>query len=316
MGASRRALVSRREVLGGLALTTFGLAGVRAEGMAGAAANASADLESTTGLMTSLVRMRGSLDERLVYIWLRGLRYTLIDGEAEPLCGYLGGSITRYRRLADDMFEFLLYEVSYYTSIETGEVLRTLRMPRTGRTVTVPLYRTGPGRHVIMLANQEELDWHKGRTTSEELAKQIAPDAKVHYRFNVRPAATLDGQVWIRNDSFTRLVPNDPNEAAMFYKEAITYQSSLAALADPGPPQVDTSISFAIATAWRPWMQMQGVDGHTMTDGVGGKVLELRQMPEDFIRFTAEHHPDVLDDPAALLSAGGPNAPKDESSSE
>jgi len=309
MGAIGRARLSRRQVLGGLALSSFGLAGVRADSTLGGSERADVDLKSTSGLLTSLVRMRGSLDEQLLYVWLRGLRYTLIEGEAVPLCGYLGGSIARYRRLADDMFEFLLYEISYYTSIETGDVLRTLRMPATGKTVTVPLYRTGPGRHVIMLANQEELDWHRGRTTSAELAKQIAPDAKVHYRFNVRPADTFDGDVWIRNDSFTRLAPNDPKEASLFYKEAITYQAKLAALADAPASQVDTAISFAIATAWRPWMQMQGVDGHTMTDGVGGKVLDIRRMPDDFVGFTEDHHPDVLDDPAALLSAPMPAAP-------
>jgi hypothetical protein len=294
--------VSRRRLLQGLALSSFGLAGVSGARRAGAA-DPAVDLESPAGLLTSLVRMRGSLDERLVYIWLRGLRYTLVDGEALPLCGYLGGSITRYRRLADDMFEFVLYEVSYYTDIDTGEVLETLRMPYTGADVAVPLYRTGPGRHVIMMANEEALEWNREKTTSDELARQIAPDAKINYRFRVRPAVSFEGSTWIRNDSFTRLTPTDPKEAPMFYKEAITYQARLADLAKPDAAQVHTDISFAIATAWRPWMQMAGVNGHTVTDGIGGKVLDMADMPADFLRFTEQHHADVLDDPAALLQS-------------
>lgn len=303
MGGTSWPRLSRRQALGGLALASFGLGRVAAQPAPAAAPGASSvDLESPAGLLTSLVRMRGSLDERLCYIWLRGLRYTLIDGEAKPLCGYLGGSITRYRRLADDMFEFLLYEISYYTDIRSGEVLEKLRMPRTGREVSVPLYRTGPGRHVIKMANEEELDWSRKRTTSDELARQIAPDAKIFYSFNARPAQTFHGSAWLRCDSFTRLKPLDPKAAGMFYKEAITYQGSLADLARPGP-QVDTNISFAIATAWRPWMEMTGVDGHTMTDGVGGKVLDILDMPEDFVRFTRQHHPDVLENPARLLES-------------
>ena len=297
------AALSRRLLLRGLALSSFGMATWPSDAAARAADPAGVDLQSPAGLLTSLVRMRGSLDESLVYIWLRGLRYTLVDGEARPLCGYLGGSITRYRRLGDDMFEFVLYEVSYYTDLDFGNVLETLRMPYTGREVAVPLYRTGPGRHVIMMANEEELEWNREKTTSEELARQIAPDAKVYYQFNVRPAVTFNDRVWIRNDSFTRLVPKDSKQASMFYKEAITYQAQLADLARPDAVQVDTNISFAIATAWRPWMQMTGVDGHTVTDGIGGKVLDIRDMPEDFVRFTAEYHPDVLDDPAALLNS-------------
>jgi hypothetical protein len=302
MMALKRNAFTRRGVLKGLALSSFGLAvpaGTASRGVDGAPAGFAAPAE----LLTKLVKMRGSLDGRLVFIWLRGLRYTLVNGEAAPLCSYLGGSITRYRRLADDMFEFLLYEVSYYTDIETGEVLETLRMPYTDKDVSVPLYRTGPGRHVIMMANEEELDWSKERTTTEELAKQIAPDAKVFYRLNVRPAVTFGGRVWIRNDSFTRLVPNDPAQPGMFYKEAITYQADRADLEKPGAAQVDATLSFAIATAWRPWMQMAGVDGHTVTDGVGGKVLDILEMPGDFVRFTKRHHPDVLDDPAALLES-------------
>lgn len=304
MGSAMAPLLSRRRALQGLVLSSFGLAAAPPPGTAGeATTQGGLNLTSPAELLAALVRMRGTLDETLAFVWLRGLRYTLVDGEALPLCGYLGGSITRYRRLADDAFEFVLYEISYYTSIETGEVLDKLRMPYTGTEVAVPLYRTGPGRHVIMMANQEELDWSRDRTTSEELAKQIAPDAKVFYTFNVRPAEMFDDKVWIRNDSFTRLVPNDSTQAPMFYKEAITYQAQRADLENPDAPHVDADISFAIATAWRPWMQMAGIDGHTMTDGVGGKVLDIEAMPDDFIRFTEKHHPDVLDDPGALLES-------------
>jgi hypothetical protein len=301
MEAYRALSPARRRLLKGLALSSVGLASLPRDGIAAAHAAPELDLSSPGNLLAASVKMRGTLDEQLAFIWLRGLRYTLVDGTATPICGYLGGSITRYRQLADDAFEFLLYEISYYTDLETGEVLQTLRMPHTGREVEVPLYRTGPGRHVIMMSNEEELDWSAERTTSEALAKQIAPDAKVFYRFDLRPAITQDNRVWIRSDSFTRLVPTDPEQAGMFYKEAITYQASRQDLAAAGATQVDASISFAIATAWRPWMQMSGVDGHTVTDGVGGKALRMEDMPADFLRFTADNHPDVLDNPAALL---------------
>jgi len=301
MAAHRALSPARRRLLKGLALSSVGLATLPRNGIAAAHAVSELDLSSPEGLLSASVKMRGTLDERLAFIWLRGLRYTLVDGQATPLCGYLGGSITRYRQLADDAFEFLLYEVSYYTDLDSGEVLQTLRMPHTGRKVEVPLYQTGPGRHVVMMSNEEELDWSAEKTTSEELANQIAPDAKVFYRFDLRPSVTQDDRVWIRSDSFARLVPTDLEQSGMFYKEAITYQASRGELAKPGATQVDASLSFAIATAWRPWMQMGDVDGHTVTDGVGGKALRMDDMPDDLLRFTAEHHPDVLEDPASLL---------------
>ena len=292
---------TRRQVLKGLALTSFGLAGFRAVPAAGSTPAGNLDLGTPAKLLRALVRMRGSLDESIACIWLRGIRYTLVDGEALPLCAYLGGSITRYRQLADDMYEFLIYEISYYTDIESGEILETLRMPYTDREVSVPLYRSGPGRHVIMMANEEELEWSRESTTSEELARQIAPDAKIYYSFRVRPSEAFGGNVWIRSDSFTRVAPYDPDEKSMFYKESITYQAREADLAEPDAPQVDATISFAIATAWRPWMEMAGVDGHTVADGFGGKVFDIEAMPNDFVGFTAAHHPEILEDPAALL---------------
>lgn len=292
---------TRRQALQGLALASFGLAGFRAGQAAATPSADSLDLGTPAKLMRALVRMRGSLDERIACIWLRGIRYTLVDGEALPLCAYLGGSITRYRQLAEDTYEFLIYEISYYTDIESGEILKTLRMPYTEREVSVPLYRSGPGRHVIMMANEEELEWSRESTTSEELARQIAPDAKIYYSLRVRPSLAFGGNVWIRSDSFTRVAPYDPDEKSMFYKESITYRAREADLAEPDAPQVDATISFAIATAWRPWMEMAGVNGHTVADGFGGKVFDIGAMPDDFVRLTAAHHPDVLEDPAALL---------------
>lgn len=300
MGRARLPAVSRRQLLGGLGLASVGLGIAPDPGAASPAAELG--LDSPEALLAASVRMRGSLDQRLAFIWMRGTRFTLIDGVATPLCGYLGGSITRYRQLAADAYEFLLYEISYYTDLDTGEVLKTLRMPRADKVVDVPLYRTGPGRHVVMMSNEEELEWSSEKTTSEALARQIAPDARVYYRFDLRPAVVFGDAVWVRSDSFTRLVPKDAGQAPIFYKESITYHASRRDLAAAGP-SVPASLSFAIATAWRPWMQMTGIDGHTITDGIGGKVLAIDAMPADFLRFTARHHPDVLEDPAALLTA-------------
>ncbi len=293
--------ISRRHMLGGLALASFGVGRLAHGAVDAVRAPATVYFDSPGSVMTALVKMRGHLEGKPTFIWLRGVQYTLIDGEAVPMCGYLGGAITRYRRLGDDTFEFVMYEISYYTDLETGKQLETVRMPVTGREVAVPLYRTGPGQHVIMMENEEELYWSKELTTSAEVARQLAPDARIHYRFNVRQPDVFRDSAWIRNDSFTRMIPDDPDQPGLFYKEAITYQASLAQLADPDAPQVDTSMSFAIATAWRPWMQMQGINGHTMTDGVGGKVFDIHDMPDDFVALTAQLHPDVLENPVALL---------------
>ena len=93
--------LSRRRLLGGMALASLGV------GQAIPAQAGDLTLGSPADVLSALVKMRGRLDEKLAYIWLRGVQYTLIDGIARPMCGYLGGGITRYRRLDDDMYEFV-----------------------------------------------------------------------------------------------------------------------------------------------------------------------------------------------------------------
>ncbi|TVQ49406.1 MAG: DUF1838 domain-containing protein [Gammaproteobacteria bacterium] len=96
------------------------------------------------------------------------------------------------------------------------------------------------------------------------------------------------------------LIHASPSPEGPMIKQ-LSRRHMLGGLADADTPQVDTSMSFAIATAWRPWMQMRGINGHTVTDGVGGKVFDINDMPEDFVALSAEHNPDVLEDPVALL---------------
>ena len=53
-------------------------------------------------------------------------------------------------------------------------------------------------------------------------------------------------------------------------------------------------------------MDMGDTPGHTTSNGLGGKVASVDALPEDWIRFTRQVHPDVLADPAAALDARKP----------
>ena len=261
------------------------------------------DLTDPDALLRTQVRLRGSLDDRLVYVWLRGKRFALSNGEIKPICGYLGLAITRYRPLDDGSYEFKLYEVSFYTDLETGQPLKRLTMPFTGTTVDVPLYRTGPGTHVVKLENREQLRFDSGKTgRDDDLAAKIAPNASIDYDMKIHPAFSDGEEIWIRVDSFTRMSPDDPAVSGLVYKEAITYRGLRGDIEDTDDPAPPCTMSFAIATSWRPWMSMGDLPGHTITDGIGAKALKLSELPDDVLEFTERYHPDVLDDPAALLT--------------
>jgi hypothetical protein len=259
------------------------------------------DLAKPDQLLTALAKLRGSLDDRLVLIWMRGRKVAWVQGEMRPMCGMLHVSITRWRRVAADAFEMRLYELSYYTDIETGEWRDRLQMPFTGVHVSNPLYRTGPGKHIVRTANVEEMSWSKANTTSEALARQIAPDGKIHYEMKLRPAAVHGDEVWLTTDALTCLVPNDPSERPWFYKEVISTRGSRQALEDPGDPSPAAQFAFSLAMGFRPWMQMGELQGFTIEDAVGGKCWQFEQLPRDIVELTRRHHRDVLADPARWL---------------
>ena len=265
-------------------------------------AKAAADLAEPDQLLRTLVRMRGSLDEQLAYVWLKGKRFAISNNQIKPMCGYSGLGITRYRPLDDGSYEFKLYELSYYTELETGQQLERLAMPFTENTVEVPLYRTGPGTHILLIENSETLRWDSTKTGgSDDSAAQLAPDASIYYDIQIQPAITAGNNVFIRSDSMTRMVPDDPDEKGLLYKEAITYRGNMRDIDESDTASVPSTMTFAIATSWRPWMQMGALPGHTTTDGFGGKSLSVDGLPSDILQLTEQHHPDVLENPEKLL---------------
>jgi hypothetical protein len=67
---------------------------------------------------------------------------------------------------------------------------------------------------------------------------------------------------------------------------------------------VASSVNYSAMTSWRPWMNMGDVPGHTFSNGFGGRAWRLDDLPEDYLAFVRRVHPDVLEDPEALLRAG------------
>lgn len=148
--------VSRRSLLGG-----FAAAGVAA-GVATASSPAKADGHSKTldfskreDQMTALVKMRASMDDRIVFGGVKGLYYGVVNNRIRPLYGVLAGTMARYWKLDDWRYEGVSFEVAYFTDWETGKVLETFDNPYTGETVEVPQTRMGPSKLIIGIDGRE-----------------------------------------------------------------------------------------------------------------------------------------------------------------
>lgn len=256
-------------------------------------------------LVKALQKMRSNTDGSLRSGWLEAKRFTYIDGEITPLLILLAGTISTSRDNGDGTFDINLVETTYYLDVETGELLDTLKIPVTGKTVKVPLYRSGPAVVTIGTKTDDTEVSTGGAGVVEEDgeagAGAFAPKGNVTLERSVGPAIIDANTVWIQTEEYGRVFPTDPKDALVFYKESAIWQGELNELTDPNVTAASAKLSYNAASSWRPWMEMGDVQGHTMASGIGATCNSLDEMPDEWLRLTGIHHPDILDNPEGVL---------------
>jgi hypothetical protein len=263
------------------------------------------DLNSPSDLVRAVIKMRSSTNGSLRFGWLRAKRFSYIDGEIAPLHDLLAGTISQATPKADGTYDVNVLETTYYIDSNTGELLRTLRMPGTGKVVDVPLYRSGP--KIVTIGSRTETSevssGDAGVVAGDGVNSRapFAPKGAVRLERSVGPAFTQGDTVWIRTEEYGRVSPASSQESSVFYRESATWQGRLQEIQDPQVHSAWTALAYSAATSWRPWMQMGDITGHTMSNGIGGKVNDIKDMPLAWLRLTEKHHPDLLEDPARAL---------------
>lgn len=261
--------------------------------------------ESELDRLEALVKMRGSTDGRTGFAWIKGTRFAEVGGKLEPMCGLLNCTISRYRRISDDAYDLRLYELSFYTDPQSGTYRPTISMPFTGTSVEVPLYRTGPGQHIVKTSNREEMTWGAANTTSQEAADKLAPRGRILYDVVLSEPTLQGNHLWLTTTATTLLEPADPNERPWSYKELITNSASIDEIRDPARSWVDSTSSYTLVMDWRPWMMMDDLVGRTVDHAIGGRVWQLADLPLDIQQHLHQHHPDIVADPFRWLDVEG-----------
>ena len=244
--------------------------------------------------------MRGRTDGKLVFGWLEAVRSTYIDGEIAPFCGIVAGTVNRFERISEDLWEATTVEITHYTNLLTGEILESVKMPVTDRTVAVPRYRFGPTKIRFAVALDEWEEFEPAKVASN--AEKFAPRAAVHLVRSVGPATAAGSDLRLRSDEYGRVHPDRAKPPASFYREWMVWRAKAADLSGRAP-SVAADASYSSLSGWRPWMQMEGIDGHTAENGYGAKAERLEDCPAHFLELTRRVYPDVLDDPERVLQA-------------
>jgi hypothetical protein len=248
--------------------------------------------------LDTMVRLRASADGAVSYAYLDAVRSTFIDGEIAPFCRMLSFVAQKFAR-KDEGYEATLLEVAYYLDPQTGAFLETVKMPGTGKTVKVPVYRTGPAK-VRFAATLDEWEEHdpaaKGGATAA-----FAPKASVHLQRSVGTPYLDADALLIRADEYGRVYPDKAKPPTIFYREWIIWRGDADAVLKSKAPSVAAEFTYSALSSWRPWMEMGDVKGHTAENGRGRKLSGLDAIPPELRALMKARDPDVLAAPDKLL---------------
>jgi hypothetical protein len=298
----RRALIGAggAAMMGGGLLATSAASGAAAPGAANVGGPASMPVAlSPEALLDSYVRLRARTDGKIAFGWLDALRYAVIDGEIFPLFRMLAFGVSRFRKVAADRYEAVMLEVAHYVDIDSRELVESMVMPGTGKTVAVPKYRTGP-KAVAFGVNIDESETVGAGIPRAQL-QAFAPVGDVRLQRSVSDPRLENGLFVVRHEEYGRVTPKDPAAGRIFYREWTQWSGAAGPALDPTLASVPHHLSYAALTSWRPWMQMGTVKGHTAENGRGAKMATLDELPEDIRLLTEKLHPDVLENPERAL---------------
>lgn len=276
--------LSRRTLMGGL-----GGAGLMAATPALADGHSrTLDFSKREDQLTALIKMRCSMDDRVVMGGVKGLYYGVVENRVTPLYGVLAGTLARYKQIDEGTWEGSSFEVAYFTDWETGELLETFDNPYTGETVEVPQTRMGPSRMLISL---------EGRRSPSENPRLAMMD--INHRF--LPPRNENGTV-VLVEEIRVGTPEDFTGPQFHYNEVTTYRAQMEDVANPDVMIANDSTHFNGIVSWRPWLKMTGYPGHLFGTATGGRYASVEDYPPYYVELTNKHHPDVFSDPIALLS--------------
>lgn len=231
------------------------------------------------------MRLRGSLDDKLVTGCISGRYYGVVGAEVRPLYGVVAATFARYRLLADGRYEGITYEVAYFTDLETGKVMDRWLNPYTGQTVDVA-HTFAPAARIVI---------------GDSLAISVEPPIPgLEMRHTTRPPLILGPDVWWTEEVFTQA--QIPGMATpLRYSEVVTLQTSVAELASPKGARVGCRNAYSSVVNWRPWLKMGDAPGHLMGNGSGAYGLTPAELPTPWIEATRARHPEVFKNPGARL---------------
>ncbi len=297
MDAERRQLLqSGAAALASLAATATGAGPVASDARARGGVPVALD---DAALLSAFVKARYALDERVTSGWIDATTYALIDGAIYPLYRLRAGTWVWLRRVDATRFEGRTLETAYFFDTRTDELLTSLTMPVTGREVEVKPYRAGPSNFSVGVRERSSDAFRMAAETR---------DGAAFFRTGMRERSQALSQpvregdlLYLREDVATRVFDEAGGRPNFFYAEWTLTAVAWKDVQDPRQRSAASTLQYSAVAAFRPWMRMDGLEGHTLQNGRGGKVRRAADFPPRFLEMVRRFDPDLLDDPRRVL---------------
>lgn len=275
--------IERRKALAGLVL---GGAALAMSAPASAKRRAALDVTSPEGRQRTFMMMRNALDEDLSVSWVSANYYGVVEDRMDPLFGVSSAVFSRTRRVDDDAFESVSFELAWFTDLATGKALDTFRNPYTNKDCKVPSGGFAPSSSRF----SKDLSFH--------LPKPI-PGLTIEHE--VLPFVVRGDDVWVTERM--RSAAMFPGATKPFrYSDNSVLRAKRRDLEKAGATRVTSDVSYTNVVSWRPWLEMGDRPGHLTAGGVGRQNATMDSIPPAWLEATAARRPEVLKDPAAILA--------------
>lgn len=251
--------------------------------------SAAASLQQSD-LLNTYVRLAGSHDDRLIIWWMDGVRYGVVDAVAKPLYGMKVGMFHKYYRQPDDSFLIAFFELTYYTDLQTGELLTEFNNPYTGETNKVRQVRLGPE---VRRLTENGLTPPEGKGLKDYIR---------NYDNSLGPAVIRDDSMWIPSSVEATIKFPKPTAPTIQLNLYTTVSGSLTDATNKNLASADCSVSFTNILRWEPWMKMGEHAGHMMSKADGKKMERVSELPDDYMKCAQAAHPKYINNPEAALA--------------
>ncbi len=238
--------------------------------------------------LETMIRIMGRTDAGIAIRWTHGVLSGIVDQETTQLLRVSQQIFSRHRRRNDGSFDAVYLEFVYFTDPDTDKVPEEWTNPYTGRTIPIPTQILGPTRFHIPLSLT---------IVNEPYAMEGI--VNTHW---LEPLPSAGGDV-LFNERIDSYVPamTDDGKPIKFH-EVFAFRAPLDELTETSSPHVPATVDKVNIISWRPWMDMDEIDGVSMSRGGGRVITDYDDLPADLAQKNEIFFPDVVDEMEDYLS--------------